>query len=158
MNGFGSSLCSSRKRSGPKHRCCNVHNELAYDDTAQGPLSQPPAPSARRATITSANLVQMNLTSNGVMRSLRAPTCGTSLPSARHYARPDSFLASATRALPLPDRPNMCRPPISAASSRAPRLSSSLKPTSPSSLASMRGLISRLSRAQLSDTEREIKA
>jgi hypothetical protein len=45
MNGFGSSLCSSRKRSGPKHRCCNVHNELAYDDTAQGPLSQPPVPS-----------------------------------------------------------------------------------------------------------------
>ena len=77
------------------------------------------------------NLVQMNLTSNGVMRSLRAPTCGTSLPSARHYARPDSFLASATRALPLPDRPNMCRPPISAASSRALRLSASLKPTSP---------------------------
>src|SRR6202035_4263434 len=26
----------------PKHRCCNVHNELAYNDAAQGPPSQPP--------------------------------------------------------------------------------------------------------------------
>jgi hypothetical protein len=35
----------SAATSGPKHRCCNVHNELAYNDAAQGPLSQPPVPS-----------------------------------------------------------------------------------------------------------------
>jgi hypothetical protein len=35
----------SAATSGPKHRCCNVHNELPYNDAAQGPPSQPPVPS-----------------------------------------------------------------------------------------------------------------
>jgi hypothetical protein len=33
------------------------------------------------------NLARMNLTNNGVRRLLRAPTSGTALPNARHYAR-----------------------------------------------------------------------
>jgi hypothetical protein len=33
------------------------------------------------------NLARMNLTNNGVKRLLRAPTSGTALPNARHYAR-----------------------------------------------------------------------
>src|ERR1700731_4075782 len=33
------------------------------------------------------NLARVNLTNNGVSRLLRAPTSGTALPNARHYAR-----------------------------------------------------------------------
>ena len=33
------------------------------------------------------NLARMNFTNNGVKRLLRAPTSGTALPNARHYAR-----------------------------------------------------------------------
>ena len=44
----------SAATSGSKHRRCNVHSGLAWRlYAAQGPPAQPPAPSPRRATITS---------------------------------------------------------------------------------------------------------
>ena len=74
----------SAATSGSKHRRCNVHNGLAWCRyVAQGPPAQPPAPSPRRATITSEATLRMDLSEGPVRRPPADRTSGMARPSAR---------------------------------------------------------------------------
>jgi hypothetical protein len=90
--------------------CCNVHNELAYNDAAQGPPSQPPVPSPGGQP----SHPRFRSDGSSELWSQAAFACSdqrNGCPERQTLCRiTESFLAAATRALPLPDRLAMACP------------------------------------------------
>src|ERR1700730_10940174 len=94
----------SAATSGPKHRCCNVHNELAYYDAAQGPLAQPPVPSPGGLPLHPQSCSDESY-EQWSHAALGCSDQRNGSPERQTLCKiTESFLASATRALPLPDR------------------------------------------------------
>jgi hypothetical protein len=87
-----------------RHRSCIVHNELAYNDAAQGPLSQPPVPSPGGQPLHPQSCSDESY-EQWSQAALACSDRRNGCPERQALCKiTESFLASATRALPLPDR------------------------------------------------------
>src|ERR1700741_3934891 len=87
-----------------KRRRCNVQNELASNNAAQGAPSQPPAPSPS-GQLSHLLSRSMNFRNKGSQAGFACSGQRNRCPERQMLCRiTESFLASATRALPLPDR------------------------------------------------------